>query len=168
MKRALLIIFAVIVTATAYAQNDKRNFSKERFKTEMRNYIIKEAKLTEKETAAFFPIFDKMKDEQRAIYRKMREVCKQRPTTEKECADAIKKHDELDLEFKKIQQTYNNKLMKVVPASKLFDAIKAEDRFYRKALNNYNKRNDKAAKNQNRGPKNHNHSKRHNNPTKRS
>ena len=50
---------------------------------------------------------------------------------------AVQKRDELELEQKVILQTYHNKFFKVIPASKVYDVIIAENRFHRFAIRNW-------------------------------
>ena len=42
----------------------------------------------------------------------------------------------MELELKSIQQTYHNKFFSVMPASKVFDVIRAEDSYHRGLLRN--------------------------------
>ena len=67
----------------------------------------------------------------------MRASGKIKPADEAECRKAIQKRDELELELKNIQQSYHNRFFTVLPASKVFDVIKAEDRFHRKTFRNW-------------------------------
>ena len=69
----------------------------------------------------------------------MRRVGRVKPTDEEGCREAIEKRDRLELDLKQIQQTYHNKMMTIIPASKLFDVIKAEDKFHRRMMNRYNR-----------------------------
>ena len=50
------------------------------------------------------------------------------------CDYLIKQQDKLELELKKIQQTYHNKFLEILPAGKVFDVIRAEERFHRHSL----------------------------------
>ncbi len=171
MKKIMLLLIAAITLSTASAENKKDKeprekartekqrkerkddnkghkpkFSKEKFKADMQDFIIKESGMTQDEADKFFPIYDEMKKKQRELYKQVREIEKKECKSEDEYAQAIKKRDEIDIESKKIQQSYNNKLMKVVPASKLFKAVKAEGKFHRKALNRFNRPKDNGGK----------------------
>ena len=66
----------------------------------------------------------------------MREDVRIKPTDEAACKKMIQKHDQLELELKSIQQTYHNKFFSVIPASKVFDVIRAEDSYRRGLLRN--------------------------------
>ena len=115
-------------------QQQQQRFSPEKYQADLEQYITKEACLTPQEAAAFFPMFREMQKKQRALYNKMREDVRIKPTDEAACKKMIQKHDQVELELKSIQQTYHNKFFSVMPASKVFDVIKAEDQFHRGLL----------------------------------
>ena len=98
----------------------------------------KEACLTPQEAAKFFPIYKEMQAKQRAVFERQRQLAKVKPTDEKGCEKAIRQRDEYDLELKRIQQTYHNKFLSVISASKLYDVLVAEDRFHRQMLRGWN------------------------------
>ena len=132
----LLMIFALAIVAQDQRQPPQQKFSPERFQAELEQFIAKEACLTAQEKAAFFPIYKEMQAKQRAVFGRQRQLGKVKPADEKGCEQAIRKHDEYDLELKRIQQTYHNKFLGVLSASKLYDVLKAEDRFHRQMLRN--------------------------------
>lgn len=113
-----------------------QRFSPEKYQANLEQYITKEACLTPKEAAAFFPLLREMQKKQRALYNKMREDVRIKPTDEAACKKMIQKHDQVELELKSIQQTYHNKFFSVIPASKVFDVIRAEDSYRRGLLRN--------------------------------
>jgi Spy/CpxP family protein refolding chaperone len=117
-------------------QQQQQRFSPEKYQADLEQYITKEACLTPKEAAAFFPLFREMQKKQRALYNKMREDVRIKPTDEAACKKMIQKRDQVELELKSIQQTYHNKFFSVMPASKVFDVIKAEDQYHRGLLRN--------------------------------
>ena len=88
----------------------------------MEQFIAKEACLTPKESSKFFPVYDEMNKKQRVIFNRMRRLGKVKPTDEKGCRDVIQKRDQLELELKQIQQTYHNKFMSIISASKLLNS----------------------------------------------
>jgi hypothetical protein len=49
----------------------------------------------------------------------------------------VEKRDELELEQKRICQSYHQKFFNVLSASKVYDVIKAENRFHRKAIRHW-------------------------------
>lgn len=142
MKKLTAILFALTVTAAVVAQNFNRQqpqkFSPEKFQADLEQFITKEACLTPQEAAKFFPIYKEMQTKQRAVFERQRQLGWGKPADEKGCEKAIRQRDEYDLELKRIQQTYHNKFLSVVSASKLYDVLKAEDRFHRQMLRGWN------------------------------
>jgi len=117
--------------------SQQQKFSPEKYQADLEQYITKEACLTPQEAAAFFPLFREMQKKQRVIYNKMRDEGRIKPIDETACKKMIQKRDQVELELKSIQQTYHNKFFSVIPASKVFDVIKAEDQFHRGLFRNW-------------------------------
>ena len=59
------------------------------------------------------------------------------------CAEAIKRHDDNDINMKKIQKAYHIRFMKILPASKVFKIIRAEDDFHRQMFKRASRRDKK-------------------------
>jgi len=127
-----------IAAQGAQPQRQEHKFSPEKFQAELEQYITKEAGLTVQEAAKFFPIYKEMQAKQRVVFDRQRQLGWSKPADEKGCEKAIRQRDEYDLELKRIQQTYHNKFLSVLSASKLYDVIKAEDRFHRQMLRGWN------------------------------
>ena len=141
MKRLTFIIFSSVFALSTIAQEQQQRpaqqkFSPERFQAELEQYITKQACLSQKEAAKFFPIYKELQAKQRAIFDRQRQLDKVKPADEKGCETAIRQRDEYDLELKRIQQTYHNKFLGVLSASKLYDVLKAENSFHRQMLRN--------------------------------
>ena len=137
MKRIVITCLAVLVLLAVSAQEPKKKFSPEKFQAELEQFITNEACLTPQEATKFFPLYREMHKKQRCVYNQMKALGKIKPAEESECRKSIQKRDELELELKSIQQTYHNKFLGVLSASKVFDVIKAEDRFHRKTFRNW-------------------------------
>jgi len=158
MKRLVMtaltaLLISIQLTAQVPQQQQQfmpEKFSPEKFQAELEQFITKEAGLTPQESAKFFPIFREMQKKQRAIYDRDRQVGWMKPTDEQGCQKAIRQRDENELELKRIQQTYHNRMLSIVSGSKLFDVIQAEDRFYRMKFRNWGHRN-RPMPNQKRG-----------------
>jgi len=132
----MMILLSLTVSAQ---EQQKQKFSPEKFQADLEQFITKEACLTPQESTRFFPLYREMLKKQRGIYNQMKALGKIKPAEEAECRKAIQKRDELELELKGILQTYHNKFLGVLSASKVFDVIKAEDRFHRKTFRNWSK-----------------------------
>ncbi len=118
-------------------QQPQQQFSPEMFEKQMQDYITKEAKLTEQEAAKLFPIYKEMQDKQRVLFGRQRELANVKPSDEEGCLKVIKESDEIDIELKRIQQTYHQRIIKMLSASKLYDVMKAEQHFRRSLMTNW-------------------------------
>ena len=56
------------------------------------------------------------------------------PSNDTEALEAIRQQDKLDIETKKLQQQYHEKILKMLPAGKVLQIIIAEDKFHRNAF----------------------------------
>ena len=137
MKRLIISCLTVLLSLGAFATEPQQKFSPEKFQAELEQFITEQACLTPQEATKFFPLYREMQKKQREVFGQMKALGKVKPTEEAECKKAIQKRDELDLEQKNIQQTYHNKFFTVLPASKVYDVIKAEDRFHRRMFRNW-------------------------------
>ena len=137
MKRIVIACLAVLMLLAVSAQEPKKKFSPEKFQAELEQFITNEACLTPQDATKFFPLYREMHKKQRCVYNQVKALGKIKPAEESECRKSIQKRDELELELKSIQQTYHNKFLGVLSASKVFDVIKAEDRFHRKTFRNW-------------------------------
>lgn len=141
MKRTLVFVFCLTLALVSMnATEPQEKFSPEKFQAELEQFITREASLTPEECAKFFPLYREMQQKQRAVYKQMRELGRNKPADEASCKQAVQKRDALELEQKRIQQTYHDKFFRVLPASKVYDVIRAEDRFHRFAFRNFSNR----------------------------
>lgn len=122
------------VASLAQENGGPQQFSPDKFDAELRKYITDEAKLTEQEAAKFFPVYKEMQEKQRALFWQQRALEKNKPEGEKACLEAIRQHDENELEMKRIQKSYHDKFLKMLPASKVYAILHAEDMFHRNLL----------------------------------
>lgn len=146
MKR-FLIIGAILFWSVSMAfASDPQKFSPEKFQADLEQFITQEASLTPEEAAKFFPLLREMYTKQRAIHGKIKKECLLKPADEAECKKVVQKRDIYELELKTIQQTYHNKFFTVLPASKVYDVIIAEDRFHRRAFRNWSRNHNRPVK----------------------
>ena len=111
-----------------------RKFDPQQFEKQLHQYIATEAGLTPGEAAAFFPLFDEMQRKQRLLFEKMRVYMHTNTDDNKASLKAIQAMDNNDLEIKKLQKEYHQKFCKVLPAGKVLQILKADDKFHRKAF----------------------------------
>lgn len=130
----LAVLFLVSLT-TACAQPKKSGgFNPKQFEADLEQFIVVNAGLTPKESSKFFPVYRQMTRKMRSLFDEMRRYQHVNPKDEKACADAIRKLDEIDIQLKQTQQEYHARFMFLLPASKVLDIIKAEEKFHRQAF----------------------------------
>ena len=133
MKKLLVFAVLMFVVALGASAEEQQKFSPEKFQADLEQYITTEAGLTNEEAAKFFPLYREMQQKQRVVYNKIHELFKL-PHDEASCKRAIQRRDQLEIELKQIAQTYHNKFLRVLPASKVIGTIIAEDKFHRRAF----------------------------------
>lgn len=134
MRRLVFIGLMVLLGGVAVCGQGRHRFSPEKFQEELERFVVQRAALNAQETAAFLPVFREMRSKQKVIFDKGRKLGKKKPADERGCMYAIKQQDKMELELKKIQQSYHNKFLSFLPAGKVFDIIRAEEVFHRKML----------------------------------
>ena len=137
-KKLIYLLISFMFTLTTGAQ-EQQKFSPEKFDAELQEFITAQAKLTPQEATKFFPIYKEMQGKQRAIYERQRILGMQRPHDESSFLKAIRERDAIDLELKRIQQNYHERFLEIMPASKLYDVLKAEDHFHRRMIRKWNR-----------------------------
>lgn len=120
---------------------EANKFSPQKFEADMEAFITAQAHLTSQEAEAFFPLLREMHQKQREIYGRMVQAERKRPADEKAFAEAIRQQDKANIELRQLEEKYHQRMMKALPASKVYDAVKAETRFHRQAMRNFQRPN---------------------------
>ena len=136
MKKLLVFAVLMLMVVLGASAEEQQKFSPEKFQADLEQYITTEAGLTNEEAAKFFPLYREMQQKQRVVYHKMHELFKL-PHDEASCKRAVQRRDQLEIELKQIAQTYHNKFLRVLPASKVIGTIIAEDKFHRRAFRKF-------------------------------
>lgn len=136
MKRHFLLSIAFLMMACAAWAQGMPKFDPAKLRAELEKFITVEACLTPTEAAKFFPLYEEMNKKQRALFRQMRELQRMKPADEEACRKAIAESDRIELEMKQLQANYHTRFLTIIPASKLYDVIRAEGRFHRQAVKN--------------------------------
>lgn len=129
MKKCFLTLVLLLTVIVANAQEKK--FSPEKFNEALEEHIKKKAGLTQQEADKVFPLLREMHKKQRAIYRRVHEMAKNKPADEAGCKAMVEEYDKMNIELKQIEKCYHAKMMQEVSASKVYEIIKAEYRFHR-------------------------------------
>ena len=133
MKKIFTIVVILLTALTVKAETPQQ-FSPEKFQADLEQFITNEANLTPEESKKFFPLYREMQQKQRVVFKQMKDLGVNKPADEAACKKALEKRDELELEQKRIQQNYHKQFLNVLPASKVYDVIKAENHFHRTAF----------------------------------
>lgn len=133
MKRSLLIVSVVLFSVFAMGQQPGK-FNPQQFEKELHQFIATEAGLSPGEAAAFFPLFDEMQQKQRLLFDKMRIYMHTNTNDNRASLQAIQAMDNNDIEIKKIQKDYHLKFCKVLPAGKVLQVLKADEKFHRRVF----------------------------------
>ena len=140
MMKKLFPLFVFLLLASTVRADEPQKFSPEKFQADLEEFISKEANLTDEEKTKFFPLYREMLQKQRAVYKQMKALGKNKPADEALCKAAVQKRDALEIELKRILQSYHEQFFRQLPASKVYDVIKAENRFHRRAIRKFNHR----------------------------
>lgn len=144
MKIGKILLLFVLMTCSsiASAQHNGR-LSKDQFMADLEKFITAEANLTPQECNKLFPIMREMYAKKRVYFDKMKGPKMKMPQTEEECREAVQKRDKIDIDMKKLEQTYHNKMLNAVSPCKVMKVIFAEDRFHRRMLKNWSRKDNK-------------------------
>jgi Spy/CpxP family protein refolding chaperone len=154
----IAIVILCLIPMTTAAQSPsappqgKERFNKERFIKEQEAYITAQAHLTSKEAAAFFPVFREMQQKQRELFMRHGKLSRTKPQDNNQAKRLIKDMDNLEVQIKQLQAKYHSKFYNVLPALKVLDCIKAEERFKHETMEKMARRHGKNGGN--RGEKN--------------
>lgn len=130
LRRYIISILLVLCGVLAIAQEPKK-FDPAQFEADLEQFVTTEARLTPAESAEFFPLYREMRKKQMAYFCDHRRWHYIDEADDKACADAIRRLDNNDIEIKRLQQAYHEKFLHILPASKVYRIIKAEDKFHR-------------------------------------
>lgn len=138
LKRLFTMLVALIATISVMAM-DTPKFDEEAYKAEQHKYILREVRFTQDEAKKFFAIYDEMRAKLRQVFNKMRNERRKKLTSDAECRKSIIERDNDGLQLKKIELQYHQKMLKVLPAKKVLDALVAADKFDKKKFEDMNK-----------------------------
>lgn len=122
-------------------QGGRREFNPELYMKKMNEFVTHEAGLTEAESAKFFPMLKEMLDKQHGLMKQQRELMmkgwKNQNLSEAEYEQMVTKVASLDVESKKVEQTYYKQFHTVLSWKKVYAVRIALSRFQMEALNHF-------------------------------
>ena len=150
MKRIITFMTALLICFCLNAQNQnnagknhgtRREFSPELYMKRLHEFVAREACLTETESAKFFPLLQEMFNKQHKLMGQQRELMmkswKNQNLSDTEYENMVMKAASLDVESKKVEQTYYKKFHTVLPWKKVYAVRFALARFQKEALNHF-------------------------------
>ena len=161
MKRNIVILLCLCTTLTSFAQwnnnqqrqrqgaqneqrqeqwQRQRQFSPELFNQQQEQFVTKEAGLTPAEAQKFFPMMHEMLNKQREINTKIQHYYAQcfGDKDEREYEEIINKVIALEVESRKIEQTYYKKFHTVLSWKKIYRVRFALSRWNMEVLKMFN------------------------------
>lgn len=145
MKKRMLFLSGLMWMCCMFhatAQDRRGRISPDEFVRRMESFIVREACLSPAEANAFFPVFHEMRKKQQSVNWKIRELKRRAlpaKASDKDYYNIIKEITNLKVECAEVEEVYYKKMCKVVPARKVYDAMKAEDAFHRSMLSKFGK-----------------------------
>lgn len=117
------------MSLAVFAENQGKRFDPQKFTKDQEAFITKEARLTQQEANAFFPIFREMQQKERALFKQQRDLKRKNPQNDKEAAQIINELDNIEMQMTKIKQQYHSKFCKAISPVKVLQCINAEEKF---------------------------------------
>lgn len=142
LRASCIVIMMMAMLTGTLAQPPRGRFNPKEFRAHLEEFISKEAGLTASEGKAIFPIFHEMKEKQFKAQDKIFRLKRNGPASnasDKEFANAIQKIKNLEVEKAETEEEYYKKMCKVISARKVFLVMRAEDKFHRRMINNFNR-----------------------------
>ncbi len=136
MKKILFVILFSWVTLALCAQsNSLTDERRKEFEAQKVAFFTQELELSPEEAAVFWPLYNEMRRKYREVETVMKGECKRIRESEKlqesDYETAIHFMLAQEQKLRDIKKEYYGKLMKVVPASKIWRLERAEHKFHR-------------------------------------
>lgn len=141
MRRSLVLvsfILGILPLSWGYSYHFvQQRLSPEEFKQKQQEFMAKEANLTKKETADFFPLFFELQDKKAALNRKTRLLFKRGEDvalSEKEYKTLLDELQAIRLQQAELEKEYYDKFAEILSYEKIYRIQQAETNFHRQLL----------------------------------
>ncbi len=137
MKRTILTALVALLSLVSWAQTPEKGkprFDPKAFQQYMETELTRQSGLTPEEARVFFPLYQEMKEKQRCIGVQIHQLMSQGQEDDASSAFRIARIKQLQVETNQLEQTYYKRFVEIVPASKVFKVMKAEDDFHRRMV----------------------------------
>lgn len=142
---SIMLMMLTMCTPTILAQPaQKKPMNPEEFRIMHEKYIIEQTHFTPEEAEKFFKLMNEMKEKQRNLHRQIMQLKKKKfasNTSKKEYASTVQKITSLSVQSAELEDSYYKRILKAVPADKVFKAMSSEDEFFRTVLSRFNHKN---------------------------
>lgn len=136
MKKIFLCLLLTATTMGLWAQpqQGQPRFDPQKFQEMVEASLTQAAGLTTDEAKAFFPLYNEMRAKQREMGKQIYELKKNAKGDAKAYAETIQKINQLKVDMAVVEQNFYKRVVKDVPAEKVFKVMKAEDDFHRRMV----------------------------------
>lgn len=139
MKKILLILILLCCSTPFIVaqEQQKKHYSHEEYCKQQQEFITKHAKLTPEEAKQFFPLFFELQKSKWEINKEARKRTKkdnEQEITAEEFNKLVNKIADAKIKIAQLEKSYIEKYLKVIPARKILDVQRAEDRFQREMI----------------------------------
>ncbi len=134
-KKIIFTFFFSLMLCSVNAQGwNHRSFDPVKFRNAMIQFVVDANHLTPAEKKAFVPVFEELLIKRQELFNELRKYRHLENASEKEYLDAVQQLDRIAVELKVVQQTYHKKLLKVLPARRVYQLMKAENEFNQRSI----------------------------------
>ena len=137
MKKILFILAVISCMATTLVAQQKQHMSPKEYCDKQQAFITKHAKLTPEEAAAFFPIYFEFQQNKWKINKEARKNIKWEKGTEisdEKWKELVYEKAEAKIKIAKLEKSYIEKYLNILPARKILYVQRAEDAFQREII----------------------------------
>jgi Spy/CpxP family protein refolding chaperone len=146
MRRSIILLLCALILPvnflTLSAQTDQnRRMNMADYEKRKREYVTKEAGLTQEEAGKYFPLSNELTQKKFKLYRshrdKVQRIRENSNISEKEYRKMLE--DDVDVKLKEaaLDKEYSAKFEKVLPPEKLYKAQRAEKDFIQREVSNF-------------------------------
>ena len=135
MRTILIALLSIITGGSLFAQGKLTDEKRKEFDAQKVAFFTRELDLSPSEAAVFWPLYNEMQKKNREIEGKMRkgfhEVKCAKDMQESGYKEAIGKMLALEGDMQEIKKEYYQRMLAVLPASKIWKLEEAERKFHR-------------------------------------
>lgn len=142
MKNLILCLMFFMAATASMAQTKSNRISEAEFRKAKQEYLTRELELSEKESKAFFPLYEEFQKKKKDIYEENQQLMARADIAgEKEYRKIINRLLDLQIMSDELEKKYYDKFSQVLSYKKLFKLNKAESAFQKHMLKEMSKRN---------------------------